>query len=125
VPNRIADPWGVRTPFGRGEGWPQRVDSLLADGVAGQDVDRWVRAASLLHSNGDAMDIAVKDGSIVGVRGRAQDRVNHGRLERCDPWGHRSSVPLPGRAGRRVRGLDAWAKRWGGGCRSSRRTIPR
>ena len=34
-------------------------------------MDRWVPAASLLHSNGDAMDIAVKDGRIVGVRGRA------------------------------------------------------
>jgi ferredoxin-nitrate reductase len=87
VPNRIADPWGVRTPFGRGEAWPQRVDSLLADGVAEPDVDRWVQSASLLHSNGDAMDIAVKDGRIVGVRGRAQDRVNHGRLDPKDLYG--------------------------------------
>ncbi|WP_436845972.1 hypothetical protein [Streptomyces tibetensis] len=39
-----------------------------------------MQAASLLHSNGDAMDIAVREGRIVGVRGRAADRVNRGRL---------------------------------------------
>ena len=66
--DRIADPWGSRTPFARGEPWPQRVDSQLADGVREEDVDRWVQTASLLHSNGDAMEIAVKDGRIVGVR---------------------------------------------------------
>ncbi|SMC47990.1 Molybdopterin oxidoreductase [Kibdelosporangium aridum] len=37
--------------------------------------------AAVLHSNGDGMDLAVKDGRIVGVRGRADDRVNHGRLD--------------------------------------------
>lgn len=31
-------------------------------------------------SNGCGMDIGVKDGKIVGVRGRAADRVNKGRL---------------------------------------------
>jgi anaerobic selenocysteine-containing dehydrogenase len=31
-------------------------------------------------SNGCGMDIGVKDGKIVGVRGRASDRVNKGRL---------------------------------------------
>ncbi|MFC8423356.1 molybdopterin-dependent oxidoreductase [Streptomyces sp. NPDC057236] len=39
-----------------------------------------MRSASILHSNGDALDIAVRDGRIVGVRGRAVDRVNRGRL---------------------------------------------
>ena len=43
-------------------------------------MERWVRTASILHSNGDAMDVAVVDGRIGGVRGRAGDRVNHGRL---------------------------------------------
>jgi hypothetical protein len=28
-------------------------------------VDRWVQSATILHSGGDAMDIAVKDGRIV------------------------------------------------------------
>jgi hypothetical protein len=45
-----------------------------------EDEVRWVRAASLLHSDGDAMDIAVREGRIVGVRGFAGDRVNRGRL---------------------------------------------
>ena len=33
------------------------------------DVDRWAQSAAVLHSNGDGLDIAVKDGRIVGVRG--------------------------------------------------------
>ncbi|MGZ4624544.1 MAG: hypothetical protein ACXVGD_21170, partial [Blastococcus sp.] len=78
--DRIAEPWGARTPYAEGGPWPVRQDRYLADGLAEQDVDRWVQSASVLHSNGDAMDIAVKDGRIVGVRGRPGDRVNHGRL---------------------------------------------
>ena len=85
--DRIADPWGERTPYARGEAWPVRVDVQLADGLDMSDVDRWVQSASLLHSNGDAMDIAVKDGRIAGVRGRARDRVNHGRLDPKDLFG--------------------------------------
>ena len=68
----IQDPWGPATPIGRGADWPERVDVHLADGVAADDVERWVPSASLLHSNGDAMDIAVSGGRIVGVRGRAR-----------------------------------------------------
>jgi hypothetical protein len=56
--DRIAEPWGARTPYGPGEGWPTRVDSHLADGVSDEQVDRWVQSASILPSNGDAMDIA-------------------------------------------------------------------
>ena len=59
----------------------------LAGGLDEDAVDRWVPSASLLHSNGDAMDIAVKDGRIVGVRGRPDDRVNHGRLDPKDLFG--------------------------------------
>ncbi|MEV4255218.1 nitrate reductase [Spirillospora sp. NPDC049652] len=83
----IAEPWGTRTPYGPGGTWPVRVDTHLADGVTEDEVDRWVRAASMLHSNGDAMDIAVRDGRIVGVRGRADDRVNRGRLDPKDLFG--------------------------------------
>ena len=85
--DRIAEPWGSRTPYGPGETWPTRVDSYLADGLTEDDVDRWLQSASILHSNGDGMDIAVKDGRIVGVRGRAVDRVNHGRLGPKDLFG--------------------------------------
>jgi len=60
---------------------------VLADGVTEQDVERWVPTASVLHSNGDGHDIAVKDGRIVGVRGRGGDRVNHGRLGPKDLYG--------------------------------------
>ena len=80
-PTRLDDPWGERTPYGPGESWPTRVDERFADGIGSDDVERWVPSASLLHSNGDAMDIAVRDGRIVGIRGRADDRVNHGRLD--------------------------------------------
>jgi anaerobic selenocysteine-containing dehydrogenase len=78
--DRIADPWGARTPLAAGDAWPERVDQYLGDGVAEHDVDRWVQSACVLCSNGCGLDIAVKDGRMVGVRGRAEDRVNHGRL---------------------------------------------
>ena len=107
--DRIAEPWGTRTPYAAGEPWPTRVDTYLADGIAPGDVDRWVQSASILHSNGDALDIAVKDGRIVGVRGRAVDRVNHGRLGPKDLFGwqannspDRLTMPLVRRDGRLV-----------------------
>jgi hypothetical protein len=76
----IADPSGPPAPIGRGEEWPERVDVHLAEGIAEDEVERWVQTASLLHSDGDAMDVAVAGGRIAGVRGRAVDRVNRGRL---------------------------------------------
>jgi anaerobic selenocysteine-containing dehydrogenase len=80
MPDRIADIWGRRTPFARDERWPVRVDQKLAEGLTDADVDRWVASACTLCSNGCALDIAVKDGRMVGVRGRGTDVVNHGRL---------------------------------------------
>ena len=85
--DRIKEPWGRRTPFGPGEDWPVRVDQYLEEGVSEAEVDRWVQTASILHSNGDALDIAVKDGRIVGVRGRGIDRVNKGRVDPKDLFG--------------------------------------
>lgn len=87
VADRIADIWGERTPYGAGEEWPTRTDCHLAEGIDEGDVERWVQSASILHSNGDAMDIAVADGRIAGVRGRAGDRVNRGRLGPKDLYG--------------------------------------
>src|SRR3954452_18900419 len=78
--DRIADIWGPRTPHPRGTVWPARVDMHLAEGVAEADIERWVQSACLLCSNGCGCDIAVSGGRMVGVRGRAQDVVNHGRL---------------------------------------------
>ena len=69
------------------------------------------------------MDIAVKDGRIVGVRGRAEDRVNHGRLGPKDLYGwqannsaDRLTRPLIRREGRLVEtdwdtAMDAVASR--------------
>ena len=87
APDRIANPWGERTPHGAGAPWPVRVDQQLAHGVDEADVERWVKSASVLHSNGDALDLAVARGRIVGVRGRGEDRVNHGRLGPKDLYG--------------------------------------
>lgn len=78
--DRIADIWGSRMPYERGGLWPVRVDQALARGLAEGDIDRWVQSACVLCSNGCACDIAVKDGAMVGIRGRAGDLVNHGRL---------------------------------------------
>ena len=90
--DRIADPWGARTPYGPGEDWPVRVDTYLQEGITAEQVDRWVQTASILHSNGDGMDIAVRDERIVGVRGRAGDRVNHGRLGPKDLFGWQANA---------------------------------
>ena len=87
---RIDDIWGERTPHARGTPWPERTDLHLEGGIETGDVDRWVSSACLLCSNGCGCDIAVKDGRMVGVRGRATDRVNHGRL---GPKGLYGSTP--------------------------------
>jgi anaerobic selenocysteine-containing dehydrogenase len=63
------------------------VDLHLDQGLTEPEVDAWVQSAAILHSNGDGLDIAVKDGRIVGVRGRAVDRVNHGRVDPKDLFG--------------------------------------
>ncbi|MDN3656173.1 nitrate reductase [Ferruginibacter paludis] len=69
----IKDIWGMRTPY-KGD-WPARVDQRTIE-----EPDHWVQSACVLCSNGCGMDIGVKNGRIVGVRGREGDRVNHGRL---------------------------------------------
>jgi ferredoxin-nitrate reductase len=71
----IKDVWGPRTPY-HGEGnWPERVDQKTTE-----EPDRWVQSCCVLCTNGCGLDIGVKGGKIVGVRGRADDRVSHGRL---------------------------------------------
>src|SRR5689334_19402345 len=72
--DRIADVWGERTPTVDGE-WPVRVDQHTVE-----EPERWVQSACVLCSNGCGMDIGVKGGRIVGVRGREVDRVNKGML---------------------------------------------
>ena len=55
--------------------WKERVDIHIE-----YEPDTWVQSACMLCSTGCGVDIGVKDGKIVGVRGRAVDRVNLGRL---------------------------------------------
>src|SRR5690349_20707859 len=69
----IKDIWGERTPYF--QQWPERVDERTDE-----DPDHWIQSACVLCSNGCGMDIGVKDGRIVGVRGRPEDAVNLGRL---------------------------------------------
>jgi len=73
--DRSADVWGTRTTFPAGGEWPVRVDEHVVEVP-----ERWVQSACVLCSNGCGLDIGVRDGRIVGVRGRAEDRVNRGRL---------------------------------------------
>jgi anaerobic selenocysteine-containing dehydrogenase len=108
--DRTQDIWGMRTPHARGTVWPARVDTYLDPGLSTDDVDSWVQSACLLCSNGCGCDIAVKDGRMVGVRGRAGDTVNHGRLGPkglygSTPWASspdRLTRPLVREAGRLV-----------------------
>ena len=65
---------GLRTPHRRGTVWPARVDQHLDEGVERARRRRWVQSACLLCSNGCGCDIAVKDGRMVGVRGRGDRR---------------------------------------------------
>jgi anaerobic selenocysteine-containing dehydrogenase len=69
----IADIWGERTPYD--ENWPARADERTLE-----EPDRWVQSACVLCSTGCALDIGVKNGRMVGVRGRPEDRINQGRL---------------------------------------------
>src|SRR5436305_200878 len=79
ITDRIADIWGSRTPHASGTAWPARVDEYAEPGSVPNQV-RWVHSACVLCSNGCGVDIAVANGRMVGVRGRANDRVNRGRL---------------------------------------------
>ncbi len=71
----IQDIWGKRTPYEGENQWPLRVDEFVKD-----EPDHWVQSCCMLCSHGCALDIGVKDGKMVGVRGREVDRVNRGRL---------------------------------------------
>jgi anaerobic selenocysteine-containing dehydrogenase len=68
--NSIENIWAERTPHKNGE-WPSRVDEYYLE-----EPDKWVQSACVLCSNGCGIDTGVKDGRIVGVRGRKMDRVN-------------------------------------------------
>src|SRR5690349_11562428 len=97
----IEDVWGPRTPQVGGQ-WLVRADERTI-----ADVDHWVPSVCVLCSYGCGMDVGVADGRIVGVRGRPDDRVNHGRLgpKGMHGWeanhsGDRLTTPLIRRDGR-------------------------
>ena len=69
----IEDIYGPRTPYKHE--WPTRLDEHTIE-----EPEKWVQSACILCSNGCGMDIGVKEGRVVGVRGRVTDRVNKGRL---------------------------------------------
>jgi anaerobic selenocysteine-containing dehydrogenase len=69
----IRDVWGPRTPYVGP--WPQRLDERVTG-----TPERWVRSVCVLCSLGCGVEVAAADGHMVGIRGRADDRVNHGRL---------------------------------------------
>jgi anaerobic selenocysteine-containing dehydrogenase len=69
----ITDIWGERTPY-YGD-WPVRVDEFTED-----EPDKWIQSSCVLCSNGCGLDIGVKEGKIVGVKGLGTDSVSHGRL---------------------------------------------
>ena len=73
--NSIEDIWGERCGYHGERAWPVRIDHALSE-----EPDHWVQSACVLCSNGCGLDIGVKHGRIVGVRGRADDEVNRGRL---------------------------------------------
>src|SRR5881394_3449390 len=105
---RTVDVWGPRTAYGPGERWPARRDQHLAEGVDPAEVT-WHQSACVLCSNGCGLDIGVSQGRIVGVRGRADDRVNRGRLGPKGLYGwqannakDRLTRPLVRRAGKLV-----------------------
>jgi anaerobic selenocysteine-containing dehydrogenase len=100
--NAIDDIWGPRTPHDGS--WPVRVDQRTTAAP-----ERWVPSVCVLCSTGCGLDIGVADGRIVGVRGRPDDRVNHGRLgpKGLHGWeanasADRLTTPLVRRRGRLV-----------------------
>ncbi|WP_083502434.1 molybdopterin-dependent oxidoreductase [Sphaerimonospora mesophila] len=84
LPGRLRD--ALPAEICLGSPWPVRVDVLLDEGTTEADVETWVPAVS---AHGDALDLAVRGGRVVGMRGRAGDRVNHGRLDPQERQGWR------------------------------------
>ena len=102
----IVDVWGPRTPHGGTTpgAWPVRADLRVLE-----EPDEWVQSVCLLCSTGCGMDVGVRDGRMVGVRGRTGDRVNKGRLGpkglhgwEANATADRLTTPLIRRGGRLV-----------------------
>ena len=84
----VADAWGARTPYGKGD-WPVRVDERTL-----AEPERWVQSACLLCSTGCALDVGERE---VLEHGPDRDLANqpflrhqlgHRRLDRIGRDGH-------------------------------------
>src|SRR4051812_32755111 len=71
----VTDVWGPSTPYYGQDTWPARVDENSQ-----AEPDEWIQSCCVLCTNGCGLDIGVSNGQIVGVRGRADDPINRGRL---------------------------------------------
>ena len=83
--DRIAEPWGPRTPYapgGSNGNWPVRVDQFLEGDLTEADIDRWVQSAvdPALQRRCDSISRSRAGASSVCAAGPS-DRVNHGRLD--------------------------------------------
>jgi anaerobic selenocysteine-containing dehydrogenase len=67
----ITEIWGEGTPYYKA--WSERVDERTTE-----PAEAWIQSACVLCSNGCGLEIGVKGGRIIGVRGRADDHVNVG-----------------------------------------------
>ena len=85
----IADIWGERTPYA-GE-WPVRVDERTLE-----EPEQWIQPACILCSNCCGMDIGVKDGRMVGVRGRGWSTASTmgGSVPKACTGGSQSTVRI-------------------------------
>ena len=123
--DRIKEPWGARTPFGQGEDWPVRVDQFLEEGVSEDEVDRWVQTASILQSNGDALDI---ERSRTDASARScLDWCGTARYISSGPYRRRGPGRLPGPCSpgpRPCRARRRCVPQGRGGLRGGRRRLP-
>ncbi len=96
---------GAATPYTANETWQPRVDQFLRTGITDDDVERWVPSACVLCSYGCGLDIAVRDGEMVGVRGRETTPSTGGG------WGPRACSA--GRASWRIASTTPLVRRGG------------
>ena len=87
MPDRIADPWGERTPYARGDAWPVRVDvhSPTDSTSAGGSLGAVGVGAALQRRRAGHRRRGRPDRR--RARSRPRDRVNRGRLDPKDLFG--------------------------------------
>ena len=128
--DRIADPWGARTPYGG----RRAVARARRHAPGGRASSRTTSTAGCSRRRSCTPTATrwtsrCKDGRIVGVRGRAGDRVNHGRLGPKDLYGWQAEqLARPARPARssatgRRAGRDRLGRRRWTGSSTGRRQL--